>query len=575
MSDLYRLAGALREADDKALGLLVHERGLSLADYKDFFDLANAILAPKSQALITAGITNQMMIAIRGLIAGEKISKEQLSFLAREWLVWSETEPTVYDWVKDRVSESPRTSSLAVVSDEPKLLDLESIDLDCGISAFEAMQSVTELIFDFDQHLVREVAKAAMGLPDVKRTSSHLGKTKEYVKTIFELAKVAGLVTSHDKRIQPTKLADYWISATPKQRWLILCEAFLSLLGPAAAKEILVIAANDRSKPFGVLIQQVFPFASAAPASRINRLKDMADQIGLTSGGYLSSWAFDALGQKLTQAAKSLEAKLPAQQERIIVQADLSIITPGPLLASLEVQLRKFADTESIGLASSYRISPLSISCGLEEGLTENQIRALLQKLNGSKLPQPVDYLIRETAERFGRLRISSRQRGSALISKDQLLAKQILMDSKLKPLMLESGAEVITSGLDSQALYHALRENGYLAVLVDDKDKVIAPSSIHKSANEEAAFMQQVDRLRAQDVELAEAAPATDMERKILLALKTKSTLKVEINANGKIMNFLLEPIGIANGRLRARDRRADIERTLPVSAITSILIG
>jgi hypothetical protein len=56
---------------------------------------------------------------------------------------------------------------------------------------------------------------------------------------------------------------------------------------------------------------------------------------------------------------------------------------------------------------------------------------------------------------------------------------------------------------------------------------------------------------------------------------LASKSLLLVEINANGKVMNFVLEPIGLANGRLRARDRKADIERTLPVSAITSIVIG
>jgi hypothetical protein len=86
---------------------------------------------------------------------------------------------------------------------------------------------------------------------------------------------------------------------------------------------------------------------------------------------------------------------------------------------------------------------------------------------------------------------------------------------------------------------------------------------------------LEQIERLRAQDVEMADAAPASDMERKILLALKTKSSLQVQINANGKIIDYLLEPIGIANGRLRARDRKADIERTLPVSAITSILIG
>ena len=575
MSDLFRLATALRSAPDASLGLVVHERALALSEYKDFFDLANAILAPKSQALTVAAITNPMLTSLRALAASEKVSKEQLHLLSSEFLIWSAEEPGVYDWVKDRLSESPRTSSLSVVQDDSGLPDQNAIDLDCGIHAFEAMQAVTELIFDLDQHLVREVAKGALGLPDIKRTSAHLGKSKEYVKTIFELAKVSGLISSNEKRFQPTALADSWISATPKARWLILCEAWLSLLGPAGAKEVLLQLNQNISSSLKKLIQSAFPFASLAPSSRINRLADMADQIGLSSGSLSSSWLPEILANKLAAAAKSLESRLPAQQDRIIIQADLSIITPGPLVSSLEVQLRKFADTESIGLATSYRISPLSISCGLEEGMTEQQIRLLLQKLNGTGLPQPVDYLIRETAERFGRLRIQAATKGSLLISSDELLAKQITMDSKLKPLMLGNSDSGITSPLDAQALYHALRENGYLAILVDEAGKVIAPSSIHKSSNESAVFLEQIERLRAQDVEMADAAPASDMERKILLALKTKSLLQVQVNANGKVMDFLLEPIGMANGRLRARDRKADIERTLPVSAITSILIG
>lgn len=575
MSDLFRLATALRSAPDASLGLVVHERALALTDYKDFFDLANAILAPKSQALTVAGITNPMLTSLRALASKEKVSKEQLTLLSTEFLIWSVEEPGVYDWVKDRLNDSPKTSSLSVVTEGTSSPDQTSIDLDCGIHAFEAMQAVTELIFDLDQHLVREVAKGSLGLPDIKRASAHLGKSKDYVKNIFELAKVAGLISANEKRFQPTALADSWITANPKARWLILCEAWLTLLGTAGAKEVLAQLALNKSHSVKKLIQIAFPFASLAPASRINRLADMADQIGLSSAGVPASWLPEVLSNKLASATKSLESRLPAQQDRIIIQADLSIITPGPLVSSLEVQLRKFADTESIGLATSYRISPLSISCGLEEGMTEDQIRLLLQKLNGAGLPQPVDYLIRETAERFGRLKIQAAAKGSLLISSDEILAKQITMDSKLKTLMLGNSAAGITSPLDEQALYHSLRENGYLAVLVDDAGKVIAPSAIHKVSNESAVFLEQIERLRAQDVEMADAAPASDMERKILLALKTKSTLQVQINANGKIMDFLLEPIGMANGRLRARDRKADIERTLPVSAITSILIG
>ena len=575
MSDLYRLASALRVADPAILELVVHERAVALSEFKDFFDLANAILSQKSQALLAASITNQSLASLRLLVANEKVPKDQLTNLSKELLIWSVDEPVVYDWLRDRLSENPRTASLSVVGQNQASADQSATDSDCGIHAFEAMQAVTELIFDLDQHLVREVSKGSLGLPDVKRASMHLSKSKEYVKGIFELAKLAGLFGVSEKRLQPTALADEWIGQTPKSRWLLLAQSWLLLAGLSGAKEISQQLQQFPDRPLDQIIRSSFPFASSVPASRINRLADLAEICGLASGGKAASWLIDVLSGKLTPAAKALESRLPALQGRIILQGDLSIVTPGPLDSELEVQLRKFADTESIGLASSYRLSAASISCGLEEGLTERLIRTLLQKLADGNLPQPVDYLIRETAERFGRIKIQAATKGSSVTCTDEILTKQLAMDSKLKSLMLSKTSEGISSPVDSQTLYHSMRESGYLAILIDDLGKVIAPSSIHKSNNQAANFMEQLERLRAQDVEMADAAPASDMERKILLALKTKSSLNVEINANGKTMNFLLEPIGIANGRLRARDRKADIERTLPVSAITSILIG
>lgn len=575
MSDLYRLASALRQADSAILELLIHERSLDLSEFKDFFDLAHAILTPKSQALMAASITTTSLSSLRSLAAQEKVSKDQTAILSNELLVWSAQEPVVYDWLLDRLTENPRTTSLSVVSEHQIDPDQKALDSDGGIHAFEAMQAVTELIFDFDQHLVREVSRGSLGLPDVKRTSLHIGKTKDYVKGIFELSKIAGLLAVSERRFQPTALADEWMNQTPRQRWTILAKVWLQLAGTSGSKELSNLLNQFPNKPLSELIRTAFPFASGAPASRINRLAELAEIIGISSGGLATSWLGDTLNGRLIPAAKALESKLPAQQQRIIIQGDLSIVTPGPLDSQLEIQLRKFADTESIGLASSYRLSAKSISCGLEEGLSEDQIRNLLKKLSETTLPQPVDYLIRETSERFGRIQIQPAEKGSLVQTSDEFMAKQLAMDSKLKTAMFSQGEKSMTSPLDAQTLYHSLRENGYLAVLVNQSGFVISPSSLHKTTNQSADLNEQLERLRAQDVEMADAAPATDMERKILLALKTKSSLNVEINANGKTMSFLLEPIGIANGRLRARDRKADIERTLPVSAITSILIG
>ena len=575
MSDLYRLALALRSADDAALSILVHERSLSLAEFKDFFDLAQAVLTPKSQALIISSMSNSEIGSLRSLLAEEKVSKEQVSFLASDLLVWSAKEPVVYDWLAERLKENPRTASLRIVTEQQIAPDQESIDRDCGIHSFEAMQSVTELVFSLDQHFVREVSKGSMGLPDVKRLSSHLGKSKEYVKAIVELAKVSGVIAISEKRFHPTDLADSWIASDPKSRWQVLANAWLAILGASGSKELALQLAQNPSKSLAELVGSSFPLVNASAQSRISRVAELADAIGLSGNGFAASWLGVVLAGKVATAAKSVDQRLPAQQERIIVQADLSIIAPGPLSSTLEIELRKFTDTENIGLATGYRISPLSISCGLEEGMTEKQIRTLLEKLSGTAIPQPVDYLISETASRFGRLKITGHESGSKLISTDELLATQILMDSKLKSFGLRKSEGEIVSLLEPESLYHALRENGYLAIRVDGNGKVIAPSALHKNNSHTAMFEDQLARLRKQDLEIADQAPESDVDRKIQLALASKSILLVEINANGKVMNFVLEPIGLANGRLRARDRKADIERTLPVSAITSIVIG
>ena len=37
----------------------------------------------------------------------------------------------------------------------------------------------------------------------------------------------------------------------------------------------------------------------------------------------------------------------------------------------------------------------------------------------------------------------------------------------------------------------------------------------------------------------------------------------------DGSVVDYLLEPTGVGGGRLRGRDRAADIERTLPLSSV------
>jgi hypothetical protein len=206
---------------------------------------------------------------------------------------------------------------------------------------------------------------------------------------------------------------------------------------------------------------------------------------------------------QLSEASKRLESQLPKTQERLIIQADLSMIAPGPLPTKIEMELRRFAETEQISMACTYRLSPLSISHGLETGLSESQIRELLERLSGSKLPQPVDYLVREANQRFGRLTVSTGPlEARALVkSADPILLTQILNDPKLKPFSLrQNPAGDLFSRFEPEVVYFGLREAGHIAVRVDERGAVISPRQVAtrtSSINVVTSIEGDIERLR------------------------------------------------------------------------------
>lgn len=575
MSDLYRLAVALREAPEQAITRLINERALSMGEFKDFFDLSQALLTPKSQLLMQAAITTSQLRSLRSLLAEEKLTKEQAASLLGDFLAFQNDEGSlvIANWLKEKIKELPSTGTIALVEDKSYFDSIESVDRDCGIHAFEAIQAVTELIFDFDQNLVREVARGSLGLPDVKRLASHLGKDKDYVKLIFELGKSIGLFVASNSKIRASSEATRWLEESQINRWIELAKGWVNIAGSSGVRE-LQLQIPLHGENLRNLISFSFPMATLAQGSRVNQLYDLAELIGLSAAGSPASWLDDSLSQNWQKVSKQLFQRLPKEQDRVIIQGDLSLVAPGPLPAKVEVELRKFAVTESIGLAPSYRLSASSISTGLEEGLTESKIRKLLEKLGGA-IPQPVDYLISEVSNRFGRIKISKTEIGSKLFVNDDLLAKQLTMDSKLQSLGIRRESGDLYSSIDSEAIYFTLRENGYLAVRVSSSGEIIAPSAMDGDTYQLDDAKSQLLRLRQQQLNQEIAPESNETERKISLAIKSKSTIAVDIKANGKVMSFLLEPIGIANGRLRAKDRKADIERTLPVSAITAIRIG
>ena len=583
MSELLRIASALRRASDDDLKAVISQRMVNSSGLRDFFDLAESLSNPKSVASAVSGLPKQQIAALIDIVEAREPNEQAAEALRRLMLVDRDANGS-YSLFE---STSLCLQNLEPISTQPDSIESitpsqAEVDRDSGIATFETLQALTELIFDVEQRYIREVGKKNVGLPDIKRLAQHVRQTNEFAREIYELANYADLIGLANGRWQLGPQALIWLEWQPATRHQHLMDVWLGLLGGSSAAELLISIRSDTDTGPASLTRQLrenYPYADSAVRSRIARVVSFAERIGLSHSGWLSQWAIEVLDGKTAQAAKSASAFLPTPQRKLICQADLSLIAPGPLPTDLEIAVRRFADTEQIGMASTYRMSALSISHGFETGLTEEQIRGWLHELTEKALPQPVDYLIREAAQRFGRLTVEAGEleTKSLIKSLDSILLAQILNETKLKPFAMYAMPDgSIGCRFEPEMVYFGLREAGFSAVRINSNGKVISPRTpIGTSERLEAVSTVAADiqRLREQDEKLGTEPDGDDLARSIQLAIKNKSIIVIGVITNtGSELEFTLEPIGFANGRLRAKDKKADIERTLPLSSITRV---
>lgn len=582
MSEVLRLAKLLSASSDEALLRTIKRRRVSTSGLEDFFDLSAVLLKPQSISAAIASLTKSQVKAFGNLIQNSSTKEDipNLERLAELYLVEQIKTGAAVEFIPFEVaadffqSHSRKVSKSSKFEPEPENVAGLPVDPQAGLAAFEACQGITELLVDLEQRFIRQVGKTSVGLPELKRLSSHIGKSVEYARNLYDIAHLAGLISIGDKRWRVGPLYQNWLSSEPAERWLILAKTWRDYLGDDGALEL--VSTRDLVHA----IEDIFPLAESSLNTQNSKLLQLSELIGLSAAGKTSSW-FSPLMTGDFEMAKNLLAKeLPKSQTRIIVQADLSIISVGPLPTKLELELRRFVETERIGVASSYRISPLSISHGFETGLTEDDIRKLLAKLSGSELPQPVDYLIREAANRYGRLVIHQKLNGAVISSKDPILLTQILNDVSLKPISITRHSETsLETRFDMDITYYQLREAKYAAIRKNSSGEVI--SSWRKAGLSDPmlkpkdSFLEDISRWRDQELRAGESPQGSDLVRQIELCIKSKGSLQISVLVNKIEREFLLEPIGLANGRLRGKDRKADCERVIPLHSITGVRLG
>lgn len=167
--------------------------------------------------------------------------------------------------------------------------------------------------------------------------------------------------------------------------------------------------------------------------------------------------------EELVEVARTM---LPTLTDRILVQGDHTVIAPGPLVPELAEALGRFADVESVGGATVYRITTDSLGRALLSGMLAEDILTTLQRHSDVSVPQSVEYLVNDIAARHGRVRVG---RASAYLSADDpaALAAVTAALGPAVPIYRVSETVLVTEG-DPAALLAAARAAGYPALTAD-----------------------------------------------------------------------------------------------------------
>lgn len=551
-------------SDEQLTSLFAARRVRPDAGWQDFFDAAEALLDPASISRILPALTNREAAAL--LAAGsDPLAEGTQERSALEGLALLRPDGTPF----------PPVVAALVDRAQPAAIDDSAPDPAGGAEAAHAAERAFTTVAALADLLLlardKPFALLAGGTVSAgeKRQLAESGVSADSVDALIAIATDSGLVAPDGRRLRITPRTEEWLRSSVADRWSALALGFRGALPRGVRTD-----AGGWIAP--ALWSQAHPWDPAWPSASRD-LTERARLLGLIADdGSEPAWATPLrLGAGADTAP--LTELLPSEVDRIFLQNDLSAISPGPLAPALDVRLRTIAARESAAQASTYRFTPESIAHALVAGETEESVLEFLEGLSLTGIPQPLRYLVSQTAQRHGLVRVSTDpETGRTRIeSSDQHLIEAMAVDQGLRPLALTKHVASLTTRVGRDTVYWALTDARYPATLVDENGSAIAGERnrlVETTPDSPLDYTPLIAALRSHQGPDADAAW---LDRELEAAVRAKAVLRVSVGMpDGSTRELILEATGLGGGRLRGRDRAADVERTLPVSSIRAATV-
>lgn len=528
--------------------------------------------------------------------------------------------------------EEPGPFELAPPDPVTVTVSARDVDASAAGAAMELMRQVEVVIESLSAAPVPELRAGGLGVREAKRLAKTTGIDEERLGLILELSAAAGLIASGMPDPTPggdgltywapTVAADRFAESPPSARWLALARAWLDLpsrpgligsRGPdgkhyAALSDSLYSTAAplDRRLLLGMLAE--LPAGSAVDAVSAARaliwrrprwaarlqpepvahLLDEAHSVGLTGRDALAGpgRALQSGDDDATLAA--MNAALPAPIDHFLVQADHTVVVPGPLQREIADELAAVATVESAGAAMVYRVSEQSVRHALDIGRTAEGLQRFFERYSKTPVPQGLSYLINDVARRHGQLRVGMAT--SFIRCEDPVLLSHAVAAPAMAHLEVRLLAPTVAvSQAPIAEVLAALRKDGFAPAAEDSSGAIVdlrrrgarvpgnplrRPLRAHNRPSHEslATVVSVLRRMDASPLAGMRVDPAIAMALLQQAAVHGTDVLMGYVDAAGVATQRVITPIAVRGGNLMAFDPAQGRMREFAVHRVTSV---
>ena len=525
---------------------------------------------------------------------------------------------------------------MQLTSPDPVVSTTTADDVDAS-----AAGAVIDLLRELDVVLqtlgaapVSELRSGGLGIRDVKRLAKGTGIDEPRLGLILEVAAAAGLIASGMPDPEPAAGdAPYWAptvaterftAMSAPERWHLLAGTWLDLPGRPA----LIGSRGPDAKTYGALTDLLY--STAAPLDRrllLGMLCELPPGAGVDAAtasaaliwrrprwsrrlqpqpvadllaeshalGLVGRGAISTPGRALLDEAgdpeKALQAMnraMPAPIDHFLVQADLTVVVPGPLRRDLADDLATVATVESAGTAMVYRISEQSIRHALDIGKTRDWMHDLFGRHSKTPVPQGLTYLIDDVARRHGQLRIG--MAASFVRCEDPTLLAQAVAVVAEKLQLRALAPTVAVSPAPIAEVLVALRGAGFAPAAEDSSGSIVdvrprgarvptpqrrrpyrsAPRPSSETLNAVVSVLRKITAAPFGNIRIDPAVTMSLLQR----AARDQDTLVIGyLDAAGVATQRVVSPISVRGGQLVAFDSASGRLRDFAIHRITSVV--